>query len=409
MKNVSVLGLGIALASLAVMSSCSKDHLIDAKIPETNREPTSASIQGNVFEPALVDATDERIAQLKVPAGFKIAKFADQLNKPRILAVSPEGRVYVSSRAAGTVTLLKDTNNDGVADSKETVATIKNVHGLAIHDGKLYMVAIKELYAAPINGDGTLGTAQMLINNLPDAGQHPNRTIDFGPDNMLYITVGSTCNACAEPNAEHATILKANPDGSGRMIYASGLRNTIGFDWHPQTGELFGLDHGIDWLGDEQQKEEVNQIKQSAFYGWPYIYGDGNYNPHPRPMGDTTYAQILAKTTLPSYSYEAHAAPMQMFFYTSSGAPGSFPADYVNDAFATMRGSWNRTKPSGYKVVRIHFENGKPTAIDDFVTGFLVNNNQAQFGRPVGLAFLPDGSLLFSEDNNGVIYRVSKQ
>ena len=397
---------GGLLTSLLI--ACSKDEVVDATVPETNKQPTTAQIQGNVFEPALVPATDQRVAQLKVPAGFSIAKFADQLGSPRMLAVSPAGNVYVTDRTAGTVTLLRDTNADGKSDQKQVVATIKGVHGITIYAGKMYLAAVREVYRTDINADGTLGQPQQLIGNLPDAGQHPNRTLGFGPDGFMYITVGSTCNACAEPNVENATILRANPDGTGRKIYASGLRNTIGFGWHPQTKELFGFDHGIDWLGDEQQKEELNQIKEGAFYGWPYIYGDGNYNPHPRPMGDTTYAQILAKTTLPVLSYDAHAAPLGMVFYTgSTGAAGSFPAEYQNDVFATMRGSWNRTQPSGYNVVRVHFENGKPTHIDNFVTGFLVDNNQAQFGRPVGITTLPDGSLLFSDDNNGVIYRVS--
>lgn len=392
----------------ALLAACSKDEF-NANVPETNKQPTTAQIEGNVFEPALVPATDARVAQLRVPAGFTIAKFADSLGKPRQLAVSAAGNVYVTDREAGTVTLLRDTNGDGKADQKQVVATIKSVHGITINNGTMYLAAIKEVFRAPINGDGTLGGLQQLINNLPDAGQHPNRTLAIGPDGLLYITVGSTCNACADPNPENATMLRANADGSNRTVFAKGLRNTIGFGWHPQTNELYGFDHGIDWLGDEQQKEELNLIKQGAFYGWPYIYGDGNYNPHPRPMGDTTYAQILAKTTLPVLSYEAHAAPLGMVFYTNTTGSSSFPAEYVNDAFVTMRGSWNRTKPSGYNVVRVHFENGKPTRIDDFVTGFLVDNNQSQFGRPVGITTLPDGSLLFSEDNNGVIYRVSRQ
>ncbi|GAB2542233.1 PQQ-dependent sugar dehydrogenase [Spirosoma aerophilum] len=396
---------GMLLTSLLL--SCNKDEVFNAQVPETNEQPTTAQVEGNVFEPALVPATNDRIAQLKLPAGFSIAKFADQLGKPRMLIVSETGNVYVTSREAGTVTLLRDTNNDGQSDQKQVVATIKDVHGLAIYSGKMYLVAIHEVYTAAINADGTLGTPQQIMSGLPDAGQHPNRTIAFGPDGFMYITVGSTCNACADSNPESATILRANPDGSGRRIFAKGLRNTIGFGWHPETKELYGFDHGIDWLGDEQQKEELNSIKDGGFYGWPYIYGDGNYNPHPRPMGDTTYAQILAKTTLPSLQYDAHAAPLGMIFYTSTGAAGSFPTEYVNDAFATMRGSWNRSQPSGYKVVRVHFEGGKPVRIDDLVTGFVVNNNQAQFGRPVGIATMPDGSLLFSEDNNGVIYRVS--
>lgn len=395
------------LAALAVatsLGSCQNDHLIQAVIPETNADPTKASIQGNVFEPALVPATDERIAQLKVPAGFTIAKFTDGLNKPRMLAIGPSGNVYVSSRAAGTVTLLKDTNGDGKVDEKRVVATIKDVHGLTIREGQLYMVAIRELYAATINGDGSLGQPQPLITDLPDAGQHPNRTIAFGPDGKLYITVGSTCNACIEPNKENATILRADANGSNRTVFAKGLRNTIGFGWYPGTNELYGFDHGIDWLGDEDQREELNLIKEGADYGWPHIYADGKYNPHPRPEG-MTYAEYLAKTTLPVLLYQAHAAPLGMIFYTGN----SFPTEYKNDAFATMRGSWNRTEPSGYKVVRVHFENNKPARVDDFVTGFLVNNNQAQFGRPVGIATLPDGSLLFTDDNNGVIYRVSHQ
>ena len=243
----------------------------------------------------------------------------------------------------------------------------------------------------------------MIINNLPDGGQHPNRTLAFGTDGKMYISVGSTCNSCPEPNPMNATMVQANVDGTGMVVYAKGLRNTIGFGWHPQTNEMWGMDHGIDWLGDNEQKEEVNQIKQNAIYGWPFIYGEGKYNPGDRPEGDTTYQQYLQLTTLPALTYQAHSAPMQMVFYTHT----KFPAEYRNDAFVTMRGSWNRSQPVGYKVVRLHFENGKPARFDDFLTGFLVNNNSATFGRLVGLAVHPDGSLFVGDDENGVIYRIS--
>lgn len=374
-------------------------------IPETDENPTATQIQGYVFKPALVPATDANVQQLKVPAGFTVNKFADNLGKPRILVTSPAGHVYATDRDAGVVMLLQDTNADGVAERKETVATIKQAHGLAIHNGNLYIVAVRELYTAQINPDGTLQAPQMLLDDLPDGGQHPNRTLAFGPDGKMYITVGSTCNSCPEPNKENATILQANADGTGRVVYAKGLRNTIGFGWHPQTQEMWGLDHGIDWLGDNDQKEEVNQIKQGAHYGWPYIYGEGKYNPGDRPEGDTTYAQYLQKTTLPTLTYQAHAAPLGMAFYTGT----MFPAEYQNDAFVTMRGSWNRSQPVGYSVVRLHFENGKPVRFDDFLTGFLVNDNKAHFARPVGVAVHPDGSLLVSDDTNGVIYRVARQ
>jgi glucose/arabinose dehydrogenase len=399
-------GLGFAAACMLVVVSCKDgDDFWDSIIPETDKEVTESQVEGYVFRPALVPASDENVGQLKVPAGFKVNKFSEGLGKPRILAVGPNGEVYTSDREAGIVIMLKDANNDGVAEEKKTVATLKQIHGLTIHDGKMYMVAVKEVYSANINGDGTLGDPVMLINDLPDGGQHPNRTIAFGSDGKMYLTVGSTCNSCAESNKENATILQANADGTGRKVYASGLRNTIGFGWHPETNEMWGMDHGIDWLGDDEQKEEVNLIKQGADYGWPYIYGEGKYNPGTRPEGDSTYQQYLQKSTLPALTYQAHSAPMSMAFYTAS----KFPAEYKNDAFVAMRGSWNRSSPVGYKVVRMHFENGKPVRFDDFLSGFVVNKNKAHFARLVGVAVHADGSLLVSDDTNGVIYRISYQ
>lgn len=405
MNNWRKLTLILAI-STGFLAGCGKDKEDDDNwvIPETDEEPTSANIKSYIFYPALAAANSANVQNLKVPTGFAVSKFAENVGKPRILATTSAGHVYVSDREAGTVTLLQDTDNDGVADRKQVVATIRQAHGLAVHNGKLYIVAVKELYAADINMDGTLLAPQLLLSDLPDGGQHPNRTIAFGPDGRLYISVGSTCNSCPEPNPELATMLVANANGTGRSIYAKGLRNTIGFGWHPQTGEFWGMDHGIDWLGDDEQKEELNKITPGADYGWPYIYGEGKYNPGDRPQ-DMTYAQYAQRTTNPTLTYQAHAAPMAMVFYTGT----QFPAEYQNDAFVAMRGSWNRSKPSGYKVVRLHFENGRPTRFDDFLTGFLVNNDKSHFARLVGLAVNRDGSLLVSDDTNGVIYRVARQ
>ncbi|MGV3587492.1 MAG: PQQ-dependent sugar dehydrogenase [Adhaeribacter sp.] len=399
----------LLFAFVGFLVSCDTDEdSFDTAIPETDAAPTSWRTNGFIFKPALVPATEQNVQQLKVPAGFIVNKFAENVGKPRILAVSPTGHVYVSDRQAGVVMMLRDNNGDGTADTKTTVATIKDVHGLAIRGAQLYMIAIKELYVADMNMDGTLGQPRMLLNDLPDAGQHPNRTIAFGPDGKLYISIGSTCNSCPEDNPESATMVVANADGSNRMKIAKGLRNTIGFGWHPTTKEMWGMDHGIDWLGDDEQKEEVNQLLPGKHYGWPYIYGEGKYNPGDRPEGDTTYAQYLQKTTLPALTYQAHAAPMQMAFYTVAGSPAKpFPAEYQNDAFIAMRGSWNRSEPVGYKVVRLHFENGKPIRFDDFLTGFLVDKNRAHFARLVGVAVAQDGSVLVSDDTNGVIYRVA--
>ena len=397
-------GLAMTLFLVSIIFSCKdSDDFWDSIIPETDKEATESQVEGYVFRPALVPATDDLVGQLKVPAGFTVSKFSEGLGKPRIMVVSPTGHVYVSDRDAGIVMKLYDTNADGIADDKKTVATIKQVHGLTIFDNKMYMVSVKEVYQADINPDGTLGQPKMLISDLPDGGQHPNRTIAFGPDQKMYLTVGSTCNSCMESNKENATVLQANADGTGRKVYAKGLRNTIGFGWHPETGDMWGMDHGIDWLGDDQQKEEVNQIKQGGDYGWPYIYGEGNYNPGTRPEGDSTYQQYLQKSTLPVLTYQAHAAPMGMVFYTGA----KFPAEYKNDAFVAMRGSWNRSSPVGYKVVRLHFENGKPVRFDDFLSGFIVNKNRSHFARLVGVVMHTDGSLLVSDDTNGVIYRIS--
>ncbi len=367
------------------------------------------SIQGNYYDTATIKPTVERIKSLKLPSGFSIAKFAEIAN-PRILAVNTDGTIYVSQRTPGTLTMLKDTDGDGAADVQKVVAEKKQLHGVYIDAGELYFTTVKEVYVADIQPDGTLSEPRMLIDDLPDAGQHPNRTIAVR-DNKLWITVGSTCNACDESNLENATILTTDLEGKNRKIYASGLRNTIGFGWHPVSKKLFGMDHGIDMLGDNDQGEELNEIKQDAKYGWAYVYADAKLNPHntvPKELG-LTNADWAKQSVNPLLLYTPHAAPMQMAFYTDS----QFPNEYKNDAFVAMRGSWNRNPPSGYEVVRVRFDKtGSPTKIEPFLTGFLVkggapDGKDAHFARPVGLAMLKDGSMLVTDDTNNIIYRIA--
>lgn len=365
---------------------------------------TEVQITTNIFKPNKVAPTSDRIGQLKLPEGFSVEPFAQGLGNSRIIAVSDKGYVYVSRREEGDVLLLKDEDGDGKADAAPVqVAARAQAHGLAIKDGKLYLVTVKEVFVADIKGDGTLGPLEMIIGDLPDSGQHPNRVMAFGPDGMLYISVGSTCNACNESNAENATVLRATPDGKSRTIFASGLRNTIGFDWQPETGELWGLDHGIDLLGDEVQAEELNRLEQGKQYGWPHVFGSGDIYPQSTPVGGLTKEQWRDQSEPMVIGYTAHAAPMQLKFYTGS----SFPAEYAGDAFATMRGSWNRNPASGYEIVRVHFENGQPKKIEPFLTGFLTDGGKTHFARPVGLAIAKDGSLLMADDANGVIYRIA--
>lgn len=365
---------------------------------------TQVAISTNVFKPAKVDATPARIAQLKAPAGFSITPFATGLKNARVLLVAPDGTVYLSRRDQGDVLMLKDANRDGRADGPPvTVANRTGAHGLALRDGKLYIATVKEVFVGDVRAGGRIGPLKMIIGDLPDLGQHPNRTLAFGPDGMLYISNGSTCNACNEANPEAATLLRASPDGKARAIFASGLRNTIGFDWHPTTGELWGMDNGIDFLGDEIQPEELNRIERGKQYGWPHIWGEGGVNPQSTPPGDITKAQWKARSTPMALGYTAHAAPMQFVFYRG----GSFPREFVGDAFVTMRGSWNRNKAAGYEIVRVRFSDGQPKAIESFVSGFLTDAGKTHIARPMGLAVAKDGALLMADDANGVIYRIA--
>lgn len=373
------------------------------------KKTTDVTITGRVYEPAKLAPTVRRINLLKLPANFQIAKFAEITN-PRMLAVAVDGTVYVSQRTPGTLTMLKDTDGDGAADVQKVVAEKKQLHGMTISGSKMYIITVNEVFVANIKSDGTLSELRVIINDLPDGGQHPNRTIAI-KNNRLYISVGSTCNACHETDKESATMLTTDLDGKNRKIFASGLRNTIGFGWHPASNKLFGMDHGIDWLGDNDQKEELNELVEGAKYGWAYVYADGKLNPQdePPPELGLTNEDWARQSKNPALLYTAHSAPMQMIFYTGT----QFPAEYRNDAFVAMRGSWNRIPPSGYEVVRIRFDRaGNPTAFEPFLTGFLVkggapDGKDGHFARLAGIAQMRDGSMIVSDDTNNIIYRVS--
>jgi Raf kinase inhibitor-like YbhB/YbcL family protein len=360
---------------------------------------SDVEITWHILKPVELAAPDLR--QLHVPDGFRIQKFAENVGNARILAIGPNGNVYVTRREQGDV-LMFHSGADGLADGKPVrVASRSGLHGIAFSEGKVYLASVHEVFKADVHPDGTFGPLEMIIHDLPDAGQHNTRTVQIGPDDMMYISIGSTCNECAEANPENATILRASLDGKTRSIFASGLRDTVSWGWQPATGELWGMDNGMDALGDNVQAEELNHIEKGKRYGWPYLFGDNQPNPHLDPPGGLQKSE-LAKTNIPMVlGYTAHAAPMQMSFYNAS----QFPAEYQGDAFVSMRGSWNRKPPSGYEVVRIHFKNGQPVSISPFVTGFVTT--QGEFGRLVGNAIAQDGSLLFTDDRNGVIYRVS--
>ena len=356
-------------------------------------------ITWHIFKPVELPAPE--VSQLHVLTGFRIQKFAENVGNARILAIGPNGNVYVTRREEGDILMFR-VGTDGLAANEPVrVASRSGLHGIAFSKGNVYLAAVHEIFKADVHPDGTFGPLEMIIHDLPDAGQHNTRTVQIGPDDMMYISVGSTCNECNEPNPENATILRASLDGKSRSIFASGLRDTVGWGWQPQTGELWGMDNGMDGLGDNVQLEELNHIVKGKRYGWPFLFGNNQPNPHIDPPGGIQKSEV-AKTSVPmALGYTAHAAPMQMSFYNAS----QFPAEYQGDAFVSMRGSWNRKPPSGYEVIRIHFKNGQPVSIEPFVTGFVTP--RGEYGRLVGNAVARDGSLLFTDDRNGVIYRVS--
>jgi glucose/arabinose dehydrogenase len=359
----------------------------------------------HLMKPAQQKFSEADLKKLSVPKNFKISVFAKDLEDPRMMVVDDQDYVYVSRPKKGDILRLKDTNGDGQADEIKTiVAGIDKAHGMALHQDKLYFIAVKELHEVDLTKTKYPLETKTLIKDLPDGGQHANRNLNLGPDGLLYINVGSTCNLCDETNKESATIMKIPLDGKNRQVFAHGLRDSIGFDWHPETKELFAFDQGADWKGDDLPLEELNHIQEGAHYGWPFCYGnkqvEKNLIANPK---DSTKEKFCTSTTSPLLTSTAHSAPLALKFYSGH----QFPENYKNSAFVAFHGSWNRRPPSGYKVSRIIFKKGKPTGLEDFLTGFLRNKGHSQLGRPAGLAFTKDGSLLVSDDSAGVIYRIS--
>jgi glucose/arabinose dehydrogenase len=383
-----------ALPLLSLFVSC-----VFAGCTDTHAKNSSDAVVTHAYFPEHRH-TPENVARfLHVPDGFAVDVFATGLPGARMLAVAANGDVFVTRPALGQVVRLR-TKADTV-ESLTVAEGMRGVHGIALRDGRMYLATTKSVYVADVTPDGTIGDRRLIVSDLPGGGQHPLRTIGIGPDGMLYISVGSDCNACAESDREHATLLRAPLNGSPRKVFARGLRNTIGFDWHPQSHDLWGMDNGIDNIGDDDPPEELNRITEGSDYGWPSRWGNNRVN-RLFDRAKVSAAELERTTTPPFSTYTPHSAPIAMIFYNGS----QFPAPYQGSAFVAFHGSWNRSSPAGYKVVSVIFAEGRPERFADFLTGFLVDDGHAQFGRPAGLAVTRDGALLVSDDSNGVIYRV---
>lgn len=370
-----------------------------------------ATVTATRNEPAALQFSSDKLSRLKVPAGFQISVMATDLGNARMLHVMPDGGIYLSRRQQGDIWYLKDVNKDGKFDATErrkVAENMKLVHGIDTRGGKLYAVGEKTIWVMDISKDGGLSVPRVFADGFPDAGQHPARQLAWGPDGYLYASFGATNNDTPTQNPEEATVLRLSPNGQYREVYARGLRHTIGMGWHPVTKTFYGMDQGSDWHGDNIPPEELNVLKRGKNYGWPFCYGAKIPDPYVNVAnipGKITKAEYCATTEPSTLNYTAHAAAIALKFYTGK----QFPTEYRNDAFVTFRGSWNRDEPSGYEVVRVVFnDQNKPEKFEPFVTGFVYQEDGQwkQFGRVAGLATYTDGSLLFTDDQSGVIYRV---
>jgi Raf kinase inhibitor-like YbhB/YbcL family protein len=395
-SRVLALALGTATVAAGLATQAQQNELTDV------------TVVGHVYEPRLLRATDARVSRLTVPTGFRIQRFAEGLDNPRMIQVAPDGTVYVTQREPGSLAMLRDVDGDGVADVQRTVLSdMPWLHGLEIDNATIYLADVHNVYRGLLHPDGGIVNLRRIEYRLPDAGQHPNRTLAIGPDQGLYVTVGSTCNACEEPDPRNAAMLRIEANGTGRpAIYARGLRNTVGFGWHPLSRRLWAMDHGIDWLGDERQGEELNEIEQGALYGWPFLYDDQERNPQDEPT-KVTWSEWTKMSTPPVALNTPHSAPMQLVFYEGT----QLPPEYHANAFLANRGSWNRKPPSGYDVQRLVFTPaGEFERFETLVGGFLrelPDGSHGIFGRPTGLAVDSTGALLVGDDTNNVIYRLS--
>ncbi|HAW13614.1 MAG TPA: oxidoreductase [Cellvibrionales bacterium] len=355
--------------------------------------------------------TSSDVAQsyLHLPEGFTAEIFADGLDVPRVIVVTQTDDIIVSLVDSGEVLLLRDLDNDGQAESKTILLQgLANPQGLAFDGDWLYVAERHRVIRIQYDHSNgvTLGEAETVIDDLPFG--HPHRshnakTIGISADRKLYITVGSPCNVCIPDDPRYSAILRAELNGSNVEIYARGLRNSVGFDWAPWSGELYATDNGRDMLGDDFPPDELNLIVKEGFYGWPYLHGDNVPDPE---FGEPAFLdenpEILASARLPSFKFRAHNAPLGIHFIKSTD---NLPKAYSKTALVALHGSWNRSKLDGYKILSLHWNSDGSIESRDFMTGFL--GDKGIVGRPVSIVENAAGQFYITDDLGGRIYRIT--
>ena len=358
---------------------------------------------------ASIDTTPSRLVpvramaldgKLSVPIGFAVTRFASVPNA-RAMVVGPDGSVYVSQPGRNAITRLVDTNGDGVADSNAIVLSgLDRPHGMAFHNGKFYVANTGGVVRFTLTAAGIpTGTPEQL--NRYDAGKnHWTRSILFGGDGKMYVSIGSTCNICVETASERAAVMQYDENGQNGRVYSSGLRNAVGMAVNPTTKQIWVTQHERDNLKPDHQDlptEEINILSYGKDYGWPYCHGPKIPNPEFNDQSRCDH------TETPVLRMQAHSAPLGMTFLDRAT---SFPAEWRGDALVAFHGSWNRDTPTGAKVVRVRVRNGRAVSYEDFITGWQ-GDTGARWGRPVDFAVLRDGTVLVSDDNGGTVFRVT--
>lgn len=335
---------------------------------------------------------------ISLPPGFDVSVFAQGLEVPRMMSLGPDGELYVAERGAGRIVRLPDRDADGLADGIEVVAQgLSAPSSIAFHpDGSLYVgETTRVLRLSDPDEAGLFQTQEIVIEGLPSGG-HSTRTVLFSPNGQyLYVSIGSSCNACIESDERRATIMRYNIDGTGAEVYAEGIRNAVGITFRPGTEELWATNNGRDWLGDDQPPETIYQVKKGDDAGWPRCHAARIIDPDYGQPGD------CEGVAAPAVEMQAHSAPLGLAFYTGE----QFPEAYRGDLFVAFHGSWNRSVPTGYKVVHVPMLDGEPQGVQDFAVGWL-REDGSYWGRPVDLLSSPNGDLFISDDGGGIIYRI---
>lgn len=337
--------------------------------------------------------------KIKLPEGFKISLFAKDIITAREISVSPDGTVFVGSKN-GIVYAIRDNNKDFIADRVYIIAKNLNMPvGVNYHNGDLYVSEINRILKFN-NIEKNLNTppTPIVVNdNFPNDKWHGWKFIKFGPDNKLYVPVGAPCNVCENNDKRHAVLFRMNADGSNLELFASGIRNTVGFDWHPVTKELWFTDNGRDQMGDNIPPDELNYApKKGMNFGFPYLHGSNIRDPK---FGIN---KNLDGFTKPAIELGPHVAALGMRFYTGK----MFPKKYQNQIFIAEHGSWNRSIPIGYRITLVTLKGNKATNYEIFAEGWLPPGNKKPWGRPVDVEIYYDGSLLVSDDTGNAIYRI---